>query len=130
MNVTEASFPGQRRDRQRDDHAREPLQGHQHREHAVGSARDDAMMLVEQRFAALGDPCDDSCRKSLGKIETAHIRSCYCLCSSAQPKTLDSFRSLFLPLRIWTSASPPALSPMCPRDGVMPPLKSNCRSAS
>ena len=130
MCLAFGAHPGFWGDPESDDDARKPLQDHQLHKHAVGAYVDRLLVFakllfceVQSRFAqaeaylpwsALQNSSDSLFEVSL---------------TSGQPNTGVS---VFAALPVTKSdriAVRPSLSPECPREPVMPPLKSNCPSA-
>src|SRR5204863_396019 len=109
VHLARRTRPRAGRDPTRRDDSRYPLKGHEVRERAVGLPKD----LIACRGKQLRGA--DACG---GGVQLNALGS-----RSAQPKTGVAGSSAFPAESNARSALRPALSPACPRLGVMPPAK-------
>src|ERR1700674_205833 len=118
--------PGRGRDEERDENSKDPLKEHQLRKQAVGVPMDLLPMLVIELLGPLRRIVRavgaQAYRKhtELGPVSARLAR--------AQPKTSVRVRGGSWLFTSEMMALSPALSPACPREPVMPPLKSSLPS--
>src|SRR5678815_4928743 len=110
--LTGSADPGSRRDQICSDYPTDPLQSHQNRKHMVRAFTDVILMSIEKLFGA-----------SESGFHFFGTRHSELGSNKGHPKTLVTLVSGISRLMIDTIALLPALSPECPREGVIPPVK-------